>query len=256
MPKFEKGSDEAKAHMKELRERRKNKTSNESSTEQTEPNEPIIPTKKPRKPRLKKEKIQEVVKDAIDKYFLEGTAEITLPNKIVKIENGHPKLIDTFTKSGNLATVGAHKVTKKIDGENVVSTVKGHKVIDIKPNNGENIKITNYGTKLKDQSNQFKFEMTDKKLKSITQNRNNLEEQLNELNEQLKTAKKRNERLEINKKIDELKSMKDEAEEERKAPSREWWKMTNTLNDENDKLTKINIGRKRLGKKKMTNIIL
>jgi hypothetical protein len=38
--------------------------------EPLETNEPIIPTKKPRKPRLKKEKIQEVVKDAIDKYFL------------------------------------------------------------------------------------------------------------------------------------------------------------------------------------------
>jgi chromosome segregation ATPase len=98
--------------------------------------------------------------------------------------------------------------------------------------------------------------MTDKKLKSITQNRNNLEEQLNELNEQLKLTKKRNERSEIHKKIDELKSMKDEAEEERKAPSREWWKMTNPINDENDKLTKINMGRKSLGKKKITNVIL
>ena len=109
---------------------------------------------------------------------------------------------------------------------------------------------------MKDQSRQKKFEMTDKKLKSITQNRNNLEEQLNELNEKLKMTKKRNERLEINKKIDELKSMKDEAEEQRKEPSRDWLKMTNTLNDENDKQPRINMAHKSLKNKKKRTIII
>jgi len=64
MPRYAKGSDEAKQHMKELRERRN---------------------------KVNKDKIKEVVKDAIDKYFLEGTAKITIPDKVVKIENGHPQ---------------------------------------------------------------------------------------------------------------------------------------------------------------------
>ena len=211
MAKFPKGSEEAKQHMKELRERRN---------------------------KVKKDKIKEVVKDAIDKYLLEGTAKITIPDKVVKIENGHPQLIDSTTKTGNL------------------KTINGHKVIDIKTNKVGNIMISNHGTRLNDKSRQFKFEMTDKKLKSITQNRNNLEDQLNELNEQLKKTKKRNERLEINKKIDELKSMKDEAEEQRKEPSKEWWKMTNTLNDENDKLTRINMAHKSLKNKKKRTLII
>ena len=145
MPRFTKGSDEAKQYMKKVN-------------------------------------IKEGVKDAIDKYFLEGTAKITIPDKVVKIENGHPQLVDSTTKTGNL------------------KTINGHKVIDIKTNKVGNIMISNHGTKLNDKSRQFKFEMTDKRLKSITQNRNNLEEQLNELNEKLKSIKKRNERLEIHKK--------------------------------------------------------
>ena len=136
MPKFEKGSEEAKAHMKELRERRKNKTSNESSTQEpVEPKERIIPTKKPRKPRVKKDKIQAVVKDAIDKLFLEGTAEITLPNQVIKMQDGNPKLIDTLTKTGNL---------KKVDG---------HKVIDLKTNDKTNeIYISKNGERIRDKT--------------------------------------------------------------------------------------------------------
>ena len=49
--------------------------------------------------------------------------------------------------------------------------------------------------------------------------------------------------------------MKDEAEEQRKEPSKEWWKMTNTLNDENDKLTRINMAHKSLKKRKPKIII-
>ena len=66
--------------------------------------------KKTRKPRVKKDKIQEVVKNAIDKLFLEGTAEITLPNQVIKMQDGNPNLFDTLTKTVNLKKVDGHKV--------------------------------------------------------------------------------------------------------------------------------------------------
>ena len=64
--------------MKELRERRKghkHKTVEpETPTEQEPSKEPevideIIPMKKSRKARVKKEKIQEIIKDAVEHYF-------------------------------------------------------------------------------------------------------------------------------------------------------------------------------------------
>jgi len=77
---FIKGSPEAISHMQSLRERRKghkHKTETETETETTEPakepeptaTEEIIPTKKARRARIKKEKIQEIIKDAVESYF-------------------------------------------------------------------------------------------------------------------------------------------------------------------------------------------
>ena len=75
---FVKGSPEAHSHMKSLREKRKGHKAEpvcDSSKPCPEPEpEPIVteeikPFKKPRRPRVKKEKIQEIIKDAVEKYF-------------------------------------------------------------------------------------------------------------------------------------------------------------------------------------------
>ena len=75
---FIKGSPEAISHMQSLRERRKgHKHKTETETETTEPEkepeptatEEIMPAKKARRARVKKEKIQEIIKDAVESYF-------------------------------------------------------------------------------------------------------------------------------------------------------------------------------------------
>ena len=75
---FIKGSPEAISHMQSLRERRKghkHKTDTETTEppKESEPTEPSteenIPVKKARRARVKKEKIQEIIKDAVESYF-------------------------------------------------------------------------------------------------------------------------------------------------------------------------------------------
>ena len=82
---FTKGSPEAISHMKGLRERRKGHkhkpepeggcdSTKDAKCKEPEP-EPIKEIKeiiKKRRPRIKKEKIQEIIKDAVEKYFETG----------------------------------------------------------------------------------------------------------------------------------------------------------------------------------------
>ena len=86
---FTKGSPEAISHMKGLRERRKghkHKPESEGDCDSTkdakckepepepepEPIKEIEKIIKKRRPRIKKEKIQEIIKDAVEKYFESG----------------------------------------------------------------------------------------------------------------------------------------------------------------------------------------
>ena len=84
---FTKGSPEAISHMKGLRERRKghkHKPEPEGGCDSTkdvkckepepepEPIKEIEQIIKKRRPRIKKEKIQEIIKDAVEKYFESG----------------------------------------------------------------------------------------------------------------------------------------------------------------------------------------
>ena len=82
---FTKGSPEAISHMKGLRERRKghkHKQEPEGDCDSTkdakckepepEPIKEIEQIIKKRRPRIKKEKIQEIIKDAVEKYFESG----------------------------------------------------------------------------------------------------------------------------------------------------------------------------------------
>ena len=80
---FTKGSPEAISHMKGLRERRKGHkykpeggcdSTKDANCKEPEP-EPIKEIEqiiKKRRPRIKKEKIQEIIKDAVEKYFESG----------------------------------------------------------------------------------------------------------------------------------------------------------------------------------------
>ena len=86
MPKFPKGSEEAKQHMKELRERRKNKPLTESQISRNN----------------KKIEVQGILNEALDKYYMAGSAVVEVPEKIVNVDKkGNPKIVDTLTKSGN-----------------------------------------------------------------------------------------------------------------------------------------------------------
>ena len=84
---FTKGSPEAISHMKGLRERRKGHkhkpepeggcdSTKDAKCKEPEPDsEPIKEIEqiiKKRRPRIKKEKIQEIIKDAVEKYFETG----------------------------------------------------------------------------------------------------------------------------------------------------------------------------------------
>ena len=84
---FTKGSPEAISHMKGLRERRKGHkhkpeggcdSTKDAKCKEPEPEPDPEPIKeieqiiKKRRPRIKKEKIQEIIKDAVEKYFESG----------------------------------------------------------------------------------------------------------------------------------------------------------------------------------------
>ena len=111
MPKFEKGSIEMKNHMAALRAKRGT-------------NKRPISTHK----EVSKEHIQNIVNEALEKYYLVSTPVVEVPEKLVTInKNGKAKLIDTLTKSGNL---------KKLDGENVITL-----------ESSDNLNVKSVGTK-------------------------------------------------------------------------------------------------------------
>ena len=86
MPKFEKGSIEMKNYMAEIRAKR-------GTTKR-----PISTHKE-----VSKEHIQNIVNEALEKYYMVSTPIVEVPEKLVTInKNGKAKLIDTLTKSGNL----------------------------------------------------------------------------------------------------------------------------------------------------------
>ena len=84
MPKFEKGSIEMKNHMADLRAKR-------GTTKR-----PISTNK-----QVSKEHIQNIVNEALEKYFMVLTPVVEIPEKLVTIKNGKAKIIDTLTKAGN-----------------------------------------------------------------------------------------------------------------------------------------------------------
>jgi hypothetical protein len=110
MPKFEKGSIEMKNYMSELRAK-KGIAKKPMNTHK----------------QVSKEHIQNIVNDALEKYYMVSTSVVEIPEKLVTIKNGKAKIIDTLTKAGNL---------KKIDGENV-----------IKLETGDNLNVKSNGTK-------------------------------------------------------------------------------------------------------------
>ena len=84
MPKFVKGSIEAKNHMSEMRAKRGTKPKADTN----------------------KEHIKKVVNEALEHYFISGTPIIEVPNKVVQVDkSGNAKLITTLTKAGNLKKV-------------------------------------------------------------------------------------------------------------------------------------------------------
>ena len=96
MPKFAKGSAEAIEHMRILRERRKNKPLTELQISRNN----------------KKNEIQTILNDALDKYYMAGSAVVEVPEKVVQLnKNGNAKIVDTLTKSGAL---------KKVNGKSVI----------------------------------------------------------------------------------------------------------------------------------------
>jgi hypothetical protein len=110
MPKFAKGSPEAIQFMKELRERRGNKR-------------PITTNK-----QVSKEHIQNIVNEALEKYYMVSTPVVEVPEKLVTInKNGKPKIIDTLTKAGNLKKVDGENVIKLETGDNLVVKTEGKK---------------------------------------------------------------------------------------------------------------------------------
>ena len=80
MPKFEKGSVEAIEHMRILRERRKNKPLTELQISRNN----------------KKLEVQGILNEALDKYYMAGSAVVEVPEKIVNVDKkGNAKIVDT-----------------------------------------------------------------------------------------------------------------------------------------------------------------
>ena len=108
MPKFIKGSPEAAQFMKDLRAKRGTKTSTYKA--------------------VKKEHIKKIVSEALEKYYMSGTAVVEVPSQVVKVDNaGNAKLIDTLTKAGNLKKVNGESVIKINSGDDLVIQTKGKK---------------------------------------------------------------------------------------------------------------------------------
>ena len=107
MPKFEKGSLEMKNYMAELRAKRGT-------------NKRPMTTHK----QVSKEHIQEIVNEALEKYYMSGTPVVEVPSQVVKVDNkNNPKIVDTFTKAGNLKK----DVIKIEPGDDLVVQTKGKK---------------------------------------------------------------------------------------------------------------------------------
>ena len=110
MPKFEKGSIEMKNYMAELRAK-KGTTKKPTSTHK----------------QVSKEHIQNIVNEALEKYYLASSPVVEVPEKLVTIKNGKAKLIDTLTKAGNLKKIDGENVIKLEAGDNLVVKTEGNK---------------------------------------------------------------------------------------------------------------------------------
>ena len=105
MPKFEKGSAEAIEYMKKLRERRKSKPLTELQISRNN----------------KKQEVQTILNDALDKYYMAGSGVVEVPEKVVNVDKkGNAKIVDTLTKSGAL---------KKVNGKSVITLETGDDLI-------------------------------------------------------------------------------------------------------------------------------
>ena len=108
MPKFVKGSIEAKNYMAEMRAKR----GTQPKVEKTD----------------SKEHIKRVVNEALENYFISGTPIIEVPNKVVKVDkSGNAKLVTTLTKAGNLKKVNGENVIKLESGDDLVIKTTGKK---------------------------------------------------------------------------------------------------------------------------------
>ncbi len=115
MPKFAKGSPEAIEHMRILRERRKNKPLTELQISRNN----------------KKLEVQGILNEALNKYYMAGSAVVEVPEKIVNVDKkGNAKIVDTLTKSGNLKKVNGESVIKLEAGNDLVVKNKGRQFHD------------------------------------------------------------------------------------------------------------------------------
>ena len=107
MPKFVKGSIEAKNHMAEMRAKRGLKPKVDKTDS--------------------KEHIKRVVNEALENYFISGTPVIEVPSKVVQVDkSGNAKLITTLTKAGDLKK----DVIKLEGGDDLVIKTTGKKYND------------------------------------------------------------------------------------------------------------------------------
>ena len=112
MPKFVKGSIEAKNHMAEMRAKRGLKPKVDKTDS--------------------KEHIKRVVNEALENYFISGTPVIEVPSKVVQVDkSGKAKLITTLTKAGNLKKVNGENVIKLESGDDLVIKTTGKKYNDV-----------------------------------------------------------------------------------------------------------------------------
>jgi phosphosulfolactate synthase (CoM biosynthesis protein A) len=110
MPKFAKGSPEAVQFMKDLRAKRGSKR-------------PINTHK-----QVSKEHIQNIVNEALEKYYMTGTPIVEIPSQVVNVDkSGNAKLVTTLTKAGNLKKVNGENVIKLESGDDLVVQTKGTK---------------------------------------------------------------------------------------------------------------------------------
>ena len=115
MPKFEKGSPEAIEYMRTLRERRKNKPLTELQISRNN----------------KKTEVQNILNEALDKYFMAGSAVVEVPDKVVKLDKkGNAKVMETLTKTGNLKKIKGESVIKLESGNDLNIKTKGRQYHD------------------------------------------------------------------------------------------------------------------------------